>query len=479
MKKLMLFCLFMLAFTTAKADPVITQFNATPSESDSYIRITGNSVSVNFHIVVVRSYPPQGGTILEPGTITLRLVYKTSSGQIEPITDYKTYNTADYNNGAFLDININDITVPSSSIGKTLTVQYSYWSSTIGQTMGPMLLNKIYTIIGNAGPDATTITSTPMPIIIKANNTLAVFAKMANDNVAYKSRLPYDWTSWQDLSGPIKYAPIALSKDNYNIDVFAIGTDDHLYYKWKNSANVWSGWNDFGGTFASPPAVTSRAGISIEVFATGLDNRLYYKWWSSTNSWSAWNDFGGSFASSPVAISRNQYSIDLFAVGTDNHLYYKYWGSPNGWLSNWHDFGGSFASAPAVVSKDGNSIDVFVVGTDNHLYYKYWNVNDGWSNGWHDFGGSFESIPVAVSRGGTMLEVFTKGLDDHLHYMWWNSANGWSSWTDFGGNLSSPPTAVSKDAQSIDVFAKSANNSLIRKSYTSSGWSNWEVVSGN
>ncbi|WP_300597103.1 hypothetical protein [Niabella sp.] len=477
MKKLILYCLLIFPFIAAKADPVITAFTATPSNGNN-IRITGNSLSVNFYLLAARSYPPQGGSSFEPGTITLRLVYKTSSGQIEPITDYKTYNASDYNNGAFLDIHIDNIILPSSSIGKTLTAQYSYWSSTAGQTLGPMLLNGYYSIIGNPAADTTTISSIPMPIILKASNTLAVFAKTANNNAAYKSRTSSDWTAWQDLSGPIKYTPIALSKDNYNVDVFAIGTDDHLYYKWKNSANVWSGWNNFGGNFAAAPAVVSRGGFSIEVFATGLDNHIYYKWWNSTNSWSAWNDFGGNFASAPVAISKNQYSIDVFAVGTDNHLYYKYWGSPNGWSATWTDFGGSFAAPPAVVSRDGNSIDVFAVGTDGHLYYKYWSINSGWSSAWYDFGGNFVSTPAAVSRGGITLEVFATGSDNHLHYMWWSSANGWSTWNDVGGDLNSAPAAISKDAQSIDVFAQSTNNSLIRKSYTSSGWSNWETISG-
>ncbi|MCF3109475.1 hypothetical protein LL912_11900 [Niabella sp. CC-SYL272] len=152
MKKLLLYCLLICSFIAAKADPVITTFTATPSEG-SNIRITGDSLSVNFYLQAARSYPPQGGGF-EPGTITLRLVYKTSSGQIEPITDYKTYNAADYNNGAFLDIHINNVILRSSNIGKTVTVQYSYWSSTAGQTFGPMLLNGYYSVIGNP-PDGT------------------------------------------------------------------------------------------------------------------------------------------------------------------------------------------------------------------------------------------------------------------------------------------------------------------------------------
>ena len=491
MKKLMLFCLLMLAFTATKADPVITKFYATPSENYN-IRVTGNSLSVNFYMEVSRSYPPQGGSILEPGTITLRLVYKTSSGQIEPITDYKTYTAADYNNGAFLDININNITVPSSSIGKTLTVQYSYWSSTIGQTMGPMLSNTIYSIIGNTVLDPTTITSTPMPIVIKANSLLAVFAKMPNENVAYKSKLSADWTPWQDLSGPIKYAPAPISKDDATMDLFIIGTDNRLYHKWwdrwqsSNATQGWSGWNNFGGSFAaSPTVITKDNGQSMDLFALGLDNHLYQKWWIRSNAnnasggWSQWVDLGGGFLTTPAVVGRNNgTNLDFFAVGTNNHLYSKWWSSSSG-SSVWYDWGGNYTSAPALISKDGSSLDLFIVGSDNVLYTKWYTPSTGWS-GWNNLGGAFTSTPAVIATGTQSYDIFVKGTDNHLYHGWWSQANGWSGWGDLGGNLTSPPTAIRKDNQSIDVFAQGANNSLIRRSYnTSSGWSNWEVVSGN
>ncbi|HEX5407877.1 MAG TPA: hypothetical protein VFX16_36895 [Pseudonocardiaceae bacterium] len=92
----------------------------------------------------------------------------------------------------------------------------------------------------------------------------------------------------------------------------------------KPNVTVWSGWEDLGGVIVTGPTVSSWAHNRLDVFATGTDNHLWHKWWNGTN-WSGWENLGGTIIDNPAAVSWGPNRIDVFARGTDNHLWHKWW----------------------------------------------------------------------------------------------------------------------------------------------------------
>src|ERR1700743_3579982 len=76
--------------------------------------------------------------------------------------------------------------------------------------------------------------------------------------------------------------------------------------------SVWSGWENLGGAIVSGPAVSSWSANRLDVFAPGTDNHMWHKWWNGS-SWSGWEDLGGVILGSPAAVSWGPNRIDTFA----------------------------------------------------------------------------------------------------------------------------------------------------------------------
>lgn len=85
------------------------------------------------------------------------------------------------------------------------------------------------------------------------------------------------WSDWENLGGIITSSPAAVSWDDDRIDVFAAGTNNHLYHKWYDEG--WSDWEDLGGVIMGAPSVASWDEGRLDVFVRGTDNALYHKWY--------------------------------------------------------------------------------------------------------------------------------------------------------------------------------------------------------
>jgi hypothetical protein len=305
------------------------------------------------------------------------------------------------------------------------------------------------------------------------------------------------WSSWGSLGGTIRSSSdvsLAMNSDG-RLQAFVVGTNNALYYRTQSSpnSNTWSSsWTSLGGGIKadSSPAVAINNDGRLQVFAVGTNNQLYYKTQSSPNSntWSsAWTSLGGGLRANtdPIGIANDDGRLQVFAVGTNNQLYYKTQSSPNSntW-SSWTSLGGGIKadSSPAVAINNDGRLQVFVVGTNNQLQYRAQSTpgSSTWSSAWTSLGGGLRANtdPIGIANDDGRLQVFAVGTNNQLYYKTQSSPNSntWSSaWTSLGGGIkadSSPAVAINNDGR-LQVFVLGTNNQLYYKTQSSPSSNTW------
>jgi Papain family cysteine protease/Repeat of unknown function (DUF346) len=264
------------------------------------------------------------------------------------------------------------------------------------------------------------------------------------------------WSGWESLGGVITSGAGAASWAPNRLDVFAKGTDNHMWHRWWDGS-AWRGWEDLGGVIDDAPAAVSWGPNRIDTFVRGMDNALYHKWWDGI-SWKGWERLGGNITSGPAVASWAANRLDVFAKGDDNAMWHLWWDG-SAWRG-WENLGGGIDGNPAAVSWGPNRIDTFVRGLDNALYHKWWDGH-AWS-GWENLGGNITSGPAVASWAANRLDVFAKGDDNHMWHRWWDGS-AWRGWEDLGGGIDDNPAAVSWGANRIDTFVRGLDNALWHK----------------
>ncbi len=117
-------------------------------------------------------------------------------------------------------------------------------------------------------------------------NRIDCFARGMNNHMWHKWWDGLAWSGWEDLSGTLTAGPAVASWALNRLDSFAKGGDNSLWYKWvdknivHNHAGTWSGWHLLGGIFDDQPGAVSWGPRRIDVFARGTNNHMYHKWWA-------------------------------------------------------------------------------------------------------------------------------------------------------------------------------------------------------
>jgi hypothetical protein len=113
-----------------------------------------------------------------------------------------------------------------------------------------------------------------------------------------------DWSDWEDLSvyrplsASVSGGPAVGSAADGRLEIFVRGNDGHLWHLYQTTPNGdWSSWEDLsvyrqlGVDIAGHPAVGSAADGRLEVFACGSDGHLWHLYQTSPNGdWSGWED---------------------------------------------------------------------------------------------------------------------------------------------------------------------------------------------
>ena len=291
-----------------------------------------------------------------------------------------------------------------------------------------------------------------------------------------------DWSgigdNWGAIGGSFspgtKVAAVARGPDV--LDVFVCGADGKVYGCWWTADSGWSGadkgWGDFGGEFPPGAEVTALARVpqTLDLFACGTDGHVYTKSWYEGGDWSDWRDIGGVFppGAKVSVVARTPDILDAFVCGTDGKVYGCWWTQNNYWsgLNGWGPIGGDFTPGAEVVtvSRSTDNLDLFVSGKDGAVNHAWWYTGGGWSSA----NGEWATVPsgkfspfsqvTALARASNILDVFVSDSDNQLTHASWDDKNDWSSasgsW-DLIGKPQQPGakvSAVARDDSSLDAF---------------------------
>lgn len=134
-----------------------------------------------------------------------------------------------------------------------------------------------------------------------------------------------------DLGGQGYGTPAAALNNADLLHVVVVGTNFHVFAKWRPNSLVLNGftanWTDMGappgGASSSVSAIRDGSGkIELFVRGGGSANAMYTKYQTSPGGgWSSWVSLGGVSISKPLAQSYNTYGARLYVYGTDGNRY--------------------------------------------------------------------------------------------------------------------------------------------------------------
>ena len=300
-------------------------------------------------------------------------------------------------------------------------------------------------------------------------------------------------SDFENLGGPLKGPPLAISWGPNRNDIFAVGQDNQLWHK-ALDGSTWSpslsGWENLGGnlSFSHPLAAVSRIANRLDVFGVRVEDdgskSLWRKSWNGT-SWApsalGFEQIAGKFSTAPSAASRVPHGLSVYIVDFQGNLLHRWWDSKTNTWENWITIGTQFRSNPAAVSINSTRIDVLCIGVDGLLYDVAW--VDGES--WKEKQGISEYLDIAdflsvQKLGNGMISIFVADLRRSFRYskLW---SGEWSSWLGHGGHFMSPLVQTSWGSERLDVFGLDTYERLKHQSYQpGTGWKpeqyRWEDI---
>ena len=306
-------------------------------------------------------------------------------------------------------------------------------------------------------------------------------------------------SEWQSLGGTSTTTPAIVSwgeNDKY-LFVFAVGTDQALWYR-RNNGIDWSGWESLGGVVMSAPHAVKSGESSVDVFAVGVHSELLH-WQFENNAWTRWplvnenqvevfkasphagdvglyrywESLGGICMSPPHSVMFGELNdtLSVFVLGTDRAVWFR--GRVNGSWRDWDTLGRVFSSPPHAVTFQRETLAVFALGTDSAVWC--------WMNsGWTSLGGTFTSPPHAISTP-EHIHAFASDTNSELKHRLWDGSH-WGDWESLGGILMSPPHAVSGSVRSIveplRVYTVGTDSAVWVFDGENGQWGNWQSLGG-
>jgi len=301
------------------------------------------------------------------------------------------------------------------------------------------------------------------------------------------------WAGWFHLMGGIASpgghgSPVtAVARYSGHLDLFTVGTDNHVYSAWWDAASGWSAWFQLGNLPCRPGStvnVVSRYSDHLDLFTTASDGRVMSTWWDARTGWASWFQVMGGVAAADAtvtALARYPSHLDLFTVGTDNRVYSCWWDDRSGW-QGWFRPGDLVCrpdSTVNVVARHRDQLDLFTTAADGRIMSTWWNVRSGWGTWFQVSGGSASagSAVTAISRYSNHLDLFVVGTDNRIYSTWWHDPGGWAGWFNVSSGASQPGgqiAALSRYAEHIDLFTVGSDGITYSTWWDgATGWATW------
>lgn len=329
---------------------------------------------------------------------------------------------------------------------------------------------------------------------------LYVFARTSNDSIAYRARdSGAVWGGWVNLgsaSASFSSQPRALNwgvRDRgtdeslfTRLDVFAIGTDNVVYNRWRSDDEDWedNDWVNVGENVGSLMSVCSPRNSSLNLWGTAKDtDHITHSWWEQkkkedisseglegiTEEQGRYRETGGGkwryelrYASSALhCISRPQadayYDVAYYANDSKQATVASFTRSERKWtylpLEDGDWVGDPYVFGP----EDRDEWHFFGVQSNKEVYHQSWTPDS--FPPMKSLGGSIISQPAAATLGDDTLDIVALGTNGTLQHLFFDG-DGWEeTWEDLGIEAWSAPSLRVHNDQVV-LLAIGRNGSL-------------------
>ena len=298
-----------------------------------------------------------------------------------------------------------------------------------------------------------------------APGNVAVFARSASTNVAYRSFDGASWAGWIEIP-PSLTSGIAVVGDASGLYVFGRGTDGLVHCN-RRVGEQWLGDTPLAGLHATSDVRAVSFQGAIHAFVRGSDRALWHGTMTG-GTWQGWSSLGGSFTSNPAAAA-SAAGLFVFARDAGYDLQYNVLAGP-AW-NGWTPLAANVASDPSAVT-DGAGVTVVIRQPGDSLMAR--TFAGGWG-AWQDLGGYSLSDPT-VAAGPDGLYVFARGGNSGA---WCNRRIGgsWSGFFSLGGDVRGDLAAVG-DITGVFAFCHGADGALWWGRFPFGQWSGWGSLGG-
>jgi hypothetical protein len=283
---------------------------------------------------------------------------------------------------------------------------------------------------------------------------------------------------------------MALDSTNHAlIDVFVIGTDDHIYHNRQTAANGgWSGWQGLGGSTAKEIGVVRNDDNKMEIVYIGTNGGLYDNREQINGAWTGETTIEAGAGAKHMSLTTNYFSDTPVVVYTDaNNNLRQNRRNDYAWVGS-HSIGGQavqlFLTQNILDYPDPDegplgSLELVYVGTDTNLYYKGTTsgmVDATWFN--DTAMGSNAKQVVLQQRYDNKLQVFYVGMDGKVKTRAQNTgtaSSGWSAETVLV-NSTDPATQIATTHNSVwglEVFYTSPSDGAIYRLSQAQPFGTW------
>jgi hypothetical protein len=292
-------------------------------------------------------------------------------------------------------------------------------------------------------------------------------------------------TMMLDMGGQLASRPVAVTRGERRLDVFARDTGQHLlWWTWSETDQALVGPQILPGLIATDPIAVSVGTDKIMVFAVSIDGPLRY--WESSFDDLGVESFGRpqikdeNATWQPAIVSRSPSGVDVVVANGQS-------GAPEWWQlvdGDWQPptvLRGMMNHPPVMLTSiaSGNAprLDVYARGEDGRLTHwgrGFFNA-PGSPSGWFGPEASvpdpFATNPYPVSLGDSSVELLARSADNSLvHWSWDAHARSWNPLQPGGSAMASEPVGISCATDTMDVFAWGDETSLLHWSFASGTW---------
>lgn len=217
------------------------------------------------------------------------------------------------------------------------------------------------------------------------------------------------------------------------------GTPDHYIHIGSLAGSTGSSDAVIAPNYSGDIADVNQANGLEEVFYVGGDNAIWYRYQNANGSWSAQETMTGTGAKAISAVQMPDGRVEIVYVGGDNAVWYRYQTAPNtdSWSAQ-HSLGGGASAITSVREPDGR-IGVFYVGGTggtNAIWYRWQNTDGSWSSQEEMTGTGAQAISATLTSDGR-IDLWYVGGDNAVWHRLQSTVNTdtWSAQYSLGGGV--------------------------------------------